>query len=660
MLEMTYLRDYASFVRNNKLDDFISAYMMNVNSFNIRILQFFAHLSEEQLLERAKEGIVKLLEGIESGNAMREVRQNLERWKNNENVGLPREAISLKDLTLIYSAQKLSLQSFLPYYTRDVSVATQVINEIELYYKQVQEMAVEMLQTIRQEELQKSMESEFKYRDLFENASDLIQIVSPEGKLLYVNRKWSETLGYKLEDFEGKVIYDFIKKSEREKFKNYRDKIISGQTISESITTCFITNKGEEITVEGSTSCKFKNGIPQYTRALFRDITLRLQQEKKLDFYLDQLAEREKNLSDIIESAPDGVIVIDKDNNILLWNPKAQSIFGWTEEEVLRRSLSEIIVPKELRKAHQEGMKRYLETRYPHILNKTIEVPALHKNGNHFHISLTVSHSVQNGKDTFIAFLRDITEQKQNELELENKRKQLEKSNQELEQYAWLTSHDLKEPLRKILTFSDALLKKHQDNVPKDTFNYLNKIHNAATRMGTLIEAVLQYSNVDTSRELFVPTDLNEIVVEVLEDLEISILSKKAVVQVGELPIIHAIPVQMRQLFQNLISNGIKYSKENETPRLAISCERDGDGFKISVKDNGIGFEAQYAEKIFEVFQRLLKTKTYEGTGIGLALCKKIAEAHKGNIYAISETGNGATFVIHLPEVQAPLRSPTF
>ncbi|HEX8356184.1 MAG TPA: ATP-binding protein, partial [Segetibacter sp.] len=298
---------------------------------------------------------------------------------------------------------------------------------------------------------------------------------------------------------------------------------------------------------------------------------------------------------------------------------------------------------------HKHGMKRFMETRRPTILYKTVEVPAIHKNGTEFYISLTVSNSKQAGEDTFIAFLRDITEQKKNELELESKRRQLEKSNQELEQYAWLTSHDLKEPLRKILTFSDAILKKHKQNDPAQTVHYINKIHNSASRMSGLIEAVLQYSNVSTERNLFVETDLNIIVAEVLEDLEILIASKQAAVYVETLPVIIAIPVQMRQLFQNLISNAIKYSKHNETPAIFINCKRLNQGFEISVKDNGIGFEPKYADKIFNVFQRLLNNKIYEGTGIGLALCKKIAEAHKGTIHAESEAGTGSNFVIYLP-----------
>jgi two-component system sensor kinase FixL len=266
---------------------------------------------------------------------------------------------------------------------------------------------------------------------------------------------------------------------------------------------------------------------------------------------------------------------------------------------------------------------------------------------------MTVSHSMQNGKDIFIAFLRDISNQKKNELELENKRKQLEKSNEELEQYAWLTSHDLKEPLRKILTFSDALIKKDAVNLSEQGYNYLQKIHSAAGRMKSLIEAVLSYSNVSSDLELFVDTDLNDILAGVIEDLEISIEQKGAIIEHESLPVIEAIPIQMTQLFQNVISNSIKYSKPGISPHITISCQEEKEGFKITIVDNGIGFEKMYADKIFHVFQRL-HNKSYEGTGIGLALCKKITDAHKGSIYAESEPGKGSTFIIYLPKKHLP------
>ncbi len=177
-------------------------------------------------------------------------------------------------------------------------------------------------------------------------------------------------------------------------------------------------------------------------------------------------------------------------------------------------------------------------------------------------------------------------------------------------------------------------------------------IHGSANRMNGLIEAVLIYSNVASDTALFLPTDLNLIVQEVLEDLELTITSTNSHIQIDRLPVIDAIPIQMRQLFQNLISNAIKYSKADCPPEIKISCINTEKEYKITIEDNGIGFENAYAEKIFLVFQRLLNDKSYEGTGIGLAVCKKIIEAHNGKINAESTPGVGSKFTIHLPKAR--------
>jgi two-component system sensor kinase FixL len=647
---MIYLEDYAAFVRNNKLEDFVSIELRNIHSFNIPLMQFFTHLTEDELRATLRKSLLKLLEAIENGTAINQVKVSLENWKNNGITGVPREAISLRDITLIYSAQKLSLQAFIPDFTTEVSIAANLINEIELYYKQVQELTLQMLEAIQQEEYEKRLESDEKYKDLFDNANDLIQLTSPDGEILYVNKAWTETTGYNTEELKGRSILDFLKESERKYYKDYRERIIAGEKIKDNLKTVYITKSGEEINVEGYLSCKYKDGKPQYTMGILRNVTDKISQEKKINFYINQLAEREAYLSHVIESAPDAVIVIDSENTIQLWNPKAEEIFGWKEEEVKGMQLSEIIFPASFREKHYNEMKRYLATQKSSIINKTIELTAIHKNRNEFYISLTLSHAVQEGKDIFISFIRDITQQKKIALELENKRKQLEKSNQELEQFAWLTSHDLKEPLRKILTFSDALIKKHNDNDPATSLNYLKKIHRSANRMNELIEAVLLYSNVATDKDLFSEVNLNEVVRDVLEDLELVITSKNAVIEIDPLPVVHAIPIQMRQLFQNLISNAIKYSKPEEAPHVHINSTDIGEHFKITVKDNGIGFQNVYAEKIFQVFQRLLTNKIYEGTGIGLALCKKIIEAHNGTIHAESEEGVGSHFIVHLPK----------
>lgn len=243
--------------------------------------------------------------------------------------------------------------------------------------------------------------------------------------------------------------------------------------------------------------------------------------------------------------------------------------------------------------------------------------------------------------------------------ELVAKNDELELRNHELQQFSWVVSHDLKEPLRKIEIF----IKLIKDNFIKDepkAVDYINRTVNASERMNKLITDLLEYSRL-SSKVVPEKTDLNQIIAEVISDFDYLIEEKKAVLKVGNLPVLKGIPSQMRQLFQNLIGNSLKFSKLDEIPTIGINSERiiakefdseaseNGDFCRITVTDNGIGFDEKYLSKIFVIFQSLNDRNTYEGTGIGLAIAKKIIERHNGLITAKSELGAGSSFVIILP-----------
>ncbi|MBN4052444.1 PAS domain-containing sensor histidine kinase, partial [Sphingobacteriaceae bacterium AH-315-L07] len=227
------------------------------------------------------------------------------------------------------------------------------------------------------------------------------------------------------------------------------------------------------------------------------------------------------------------------------------------------------------------------------------------------------------------------------------------RSNKDLREFSAIVSHDLKEPLRKIKFNSEQIINSDAKNKLNGEFQFVEKIKSTADRMDQLIKDLLAYSKVQTEQKDFEEVNLKEVVNGVLSDLEVRINEANGKIEVDEMPVIKADKLQMRQLFQNLISNAFKFHKESEPPVVTISSKKHADGaIEITVKDNGIGFDEKYAEKLFKPFQRLVSKSEYEGTGMGTAICKKIVEKHSGTINAKSSPNGGSTFTIKLPVLQ--------
>ncbi len=260
---------------------------------------------------------------------------------------------------------------------------------------------------------------------------------------------------------------------------------------------------------------------------------------------------------------------------------------------------------------------------------------------------------------------RDVTLKKSFEKDLDRYIRELNRSNKELEEFAYVASHDMHEPLRKILTFSERLKTKYSDALGDDGKVYLDRIGASAGNMRSLIDNLLEFSRVSRGTRSFEPCDLRKVVTDVLADQELRIEETATKITLDQLPVVEAVPSEMRQLFNNLISNALKFRNRDIPPTISISShklthqEKSGlplpfnkPFYRIEVTDNGIGFDAVYAEKIFEIFQRLHGKSEFSGSGIGLAICKKIVENHGGLIRATGMQGSGATFSVILPEKQ--------
>ena len=381
----------------------------------------------------------------------------------------------------------------------------------------------------------------------------------------------------------------------------------------------------------------------------------RMRQE--ITSYTDSLAESELRHRSIINNVVDSVIVIDDTGHITAFNASAEKMFDWKADEVIGRNVN-IIMPAPHAEQHDQYIQNYLDTGNSKIIGKLREVEAKRKDGSLVPVEISVTKMVLGHKVYFTGVLRDITERKEHEQILLAREQALVRSNAELEKFAYVASHDLQEPLRKVETFSNLLLNKYENILQGSGLEYVERMSNAAARMRSLINDLLKLSRISSQAVEFVPVNLDELLNDVLSDLEIAIREKQASISCGELPSIDGDALQLRQLFQNLIGNALKYQRPEVPVEITIESEQvrdigadgiDQDMCRITITDNGIGFEQEYAERIFEMFQRLHGRQEYTGTGVGLAIVRRIVERHGGSIRAESAPGQGSRFIILLP-----------
>lgn len=378
-------------------------------------------------------------------------------------------------------------------------------------------------------------------------------------------------------------------------------------------------------------------------------------EELKADLQLKELNQKLKIQNSIFnhseENANFGSFALTLATNKLECSDNLYRLVGHSPQEFTPsfEQFISFLHPGDRQRAFRDGM-RALETR--NLVQNDYRV--ITKDGSLKYLRLSGKFIKEGGKQIMIGAMQDVTKDIQLNEALRLKNMELNRNNEELASFSYVASHDLQEPLRKIRAFSSRILEK-EPHFSESTKDYFGRIISAATRMQKLIEALLSYSNTNSSEVGFVHTDLNKILEDVKTDLEDLIEEKKVTIEASGLPVLPVIPLQFQQLLQNLISNSIKYSKSQVPPIVKIHAEitheheKNGNYWKISVSDNGIGFDQRYESRIFDLFQRLHGKSEFEGTGIGLAICKKIAQNHHGFMKANGVLGKGSTFSVYLP-----------
>jgi len=376
------------------------------------------------------------------------------------------------------------------------------------------------------------------------------------------------------------------------------------------------------------------------------------------------LSEGEERMRSVLNSAMMAVIVMDRNGKITDWNLRAEKMFGWTREEALEKELADTIIPASLRDRHRAGLQHYVATGKAKVINRLLEMTALHRDGREFPIELSISPLKTNDVLTFCGFITDITERKQSEEKIKLFNQQLEKRvqertqelesvNKELESFSYSVSHDLRAPLRAIHGYMNILTDEYTNKFDAEAIRLTTIIMNNTQKMGRLIDDLLAFSQLGRKELIRTQTSMTQMVLNICEEQERLESSRSIEFIVQELPDALVDTVTMRQAWVNLLSNAVKYTRNRENAIIEVGSTEGEDEQMYYIKDNGAGFDMLYYDKLFGVFQRLHSQKEFEGTGVGLAIVQRIISRHGGKVWAEGRPDGGATFYFTLKKVMS-------
>jgi PAS domain S-box-containing protein len=486
-------------------------------------------------------------------------------------------------------------------------------------------------------DLSESTEPGAKYRGLMEAAPDAMVVVNQGGEIVLLNVQAEKQFGYRRDELLGQKVTNIIP-------KGFAERLIADDLRSSEDALAQQIGTGIELNARRKDGSEFPIEImlsplesPEGTlvTAAIRDISVRKNAEKVL-------AQMEGKYRGLLEAAPDAMVVVNQGGEIVLLNLQAEKQFGYRRDELLGQKVTNII-PEGFAERLVADDLRSAEDALAQEIGTGIELTGRRKDRTEFPIELMLSPLGGAEGILVTAAIRDISVRKAVEADLLHKVKELNRSNEELGQFAYIASHDLQEPLRMVASYTQLLARRYKGKLDSDADEFIAFAVDGATRMQRLIQDLLAYSRVGTKGKELRNTSSEAALLHALSNLRGAIEESGAMVTHDPLPEVLADETQLIQLFQNLVGNAIKYQKPG-IPRIHIGVLNGGKQYKFSVQDNGQGIDPQYFERIFGMFQRLHKREEFAGTGIGLAICKKIVERHGGQIEVESQPGIGSTF----------------
>lgn len=482
--------------------------------------------------------------------------------------------------------------------------------------------------------------AEDQFKNLLETAPDAMVIINREGNIMLVNAQAETMFGYHRDALIGKPVEVLVPEELRDRHLGHRKGYFVGPKVREMGAELELSGRrkdGSTFPIEISLS-PLETEAGSLATAAVRDISDRKKAEEQF-----------RNL---LETAPDAMIIIDKSGHITLVNRQTEQVFGYNRDELIGHPV-EILVPVELRNRHVGHREGYFQDPNVREMGAGLELSGCRKDGSTFPIEISLSPlETQDGR-LATAAVRDITDRKEAQIKLTEYARSLEASNRELEEFAYVASHDLQAPLRNIISFSELLREETKGKVSADADEYFDFIEEGGLRMQALIKDILEVSRVGRVDKDFERVDTTICANACVDALHANLNDTNGKVIIGNLPMILGDATRITQLLQNLINNAIKFHAPDVDPIVEISAEKRGNFWKFSVADNGIGIADDELPQVFEIFRRLHTADEYPGTGIGLSICKKIVEAHGGHIDVTSKLGDGTTFIFTLPDAYA-------
>jgi PAS domain S-box-containing protein len=487
-------------------------------------------------------------------------------------------------------------------------------------------------------------ETEAKYRGLLEAAPDAMVVVNAAGEIVLLNLQAEKQLGYHRDELVGQPVKNIIPEGFAERLiadgtRTAADAL--AQQIGTGIELIARRKDGSDFPIEIMLSpLESTEGI--LVTAAIRDISVR----KAAEGHLAQMEGRYRGL---LEAAPDAMVVVNQSGEIVLLNVQAEKQFGYRRDELLGQKVKNIIPEGFAERLIADGTRTAAEALAQQI-GTGIELRGRRKYGSEFPIEIMLSPLESSEGILVTAAIRDITERKKSEQYLVKTVGELKRSNDELQQFAYVASHDLQEPLRMVASYTQLLAKRYKGRLDSDADEFIAYAVDGSNRMQGLIQDLLAYSRAGTNGKALHEISSEKALKDALANLRATIQESGAVVTHDSLPVITTDDTQLTQVFQNLIGNAIKY-RSGEVPRVHVCATKNGgQEWIFSVRDNGLGIDPQYFEKIFVLFQRLHGREEFKGTGIGLTICKKIVERLGGRIWVESQPEKGSTFHFALPE----------